>query len=220
MKVILLQELKGRGGEGDVVEVADGFANNYLLKQGIALKATKGNLKQLEGRKHNIAKREVNRVSQAEATKEVLSSASIKITAQVGAEGQLFGSVTSQMIAQACKDQLGIEIDKRRVELKKPIKTAGEHEVEISIYRDIKGSVKVLVGSDGTVPEAEAETAKATEDVAAETDAAATDEVTNAAAEDSAALDAVDSAEGAEVATDEVETKAVDAAADAAEASE
>ena len=154
MKVILLQELKGKGGEGDVVDVAPGFANNYLLPQKVAILATKGNLKQLEQRKHNIAKREENRVADATKMKETLDGALIKVVAQVGDEGQLFGSVTSQMIAEALKESTGIEVDKRRIELGQAIKTAGEHEVSISIYRTIKTTVKLrVVGSEDELVE-------------------------------------------------------------------
>ena len=116
MKVILLQELKGKGGEGDVVDVAPGFANNYLMPQGIAILATKGNLKQLEMRKNNIAKREATRLADAEKLKSVLDGASVKVDAKVGEEGQLFGSVTATQIAEAIKEALGVEIDRRRVE--------------------------------------------------------------------------------------------------------
>ena len=84
MKVILLQELKGKGGEGDVVDVAPGFANNYLLPQKLAILATKGNLKQLEQRKHNIAKREENRIADAEKMKAALEGATVKVEAKVG----------------------------------------------------------------------------------------------------------------------------------------
>ena len=154
MKVILLQELKGKGGEGDVVDVAPGFANNYLLPQKVAILATKGNLKQLEQRKHNIAKREENRVADATKMKETLDGALNKVVAQVGDEGQLFGSVTSQMIAEALKESTGIEVDKRRIELGQAIKTAGEHEVSISIYRTIKTTVKLrVVGSEDELVE-------------------------------------------------------------------
>lgn len=148
MKVILLKELKGKGGEGDVIDVAPGFANNYLLTQGYAVKATKGNLKQLEQRKNNIAKREENRLAGAAALQAKLNETTVKIIAQVGDEGQLFGSVTSTMVADAI-EALGIEIDKRRVELGKPIKLAGEHDVVVSIYRDIKATVKVVVCAEG-----------------------------------------------------------------------
>lgn len=170
MKVILLQELKGKGGEGDVVDVAAGFANNYLFRQGVAIPATKGNLKQLEQRKHNIAKREENRVADATKMKETLDGALVKVVAQVGDEGQLFGSVTSQMIADALKESTGIEVDKRRIELGQAIKTAGEHEVSISIYRTIKTTVKLLVvGSEAELVEEAAEETVEAADEAAET---------------------------------------------------
>ena len=157
MKVILLQELKGKGGEGDVVDVAPGFANNSLMPQGIAILATKGNLKQLEMRKNNIAKREATRLADAEKLKSVLDGASVKVDAKVGEEGQLFGSVTATQIAEAIKEALGVEIDRRRVEAGKAIKTAGQHEVVISIYRDIKATVTLLVGIDEVAAEEEAE---------------------------------------------------------------
>lgn len=146
MKVILLKELKGKGGEGDVIDVAAGFANNYLLRQGYAVLATKGNLKQLEQRKANIAKREQQRIADANALQAKLAELTLKIAAQVGDEGQLFGSVTNTQVAEALATQAEVEIDRRRIELGKPIKVAGTHEVTISLYRDIKGTVKVLVG--------------------------------------------------------------------------
>ena len=150
MKVILLTEVKNKGGEGDVVDVAPGFANNYLLPQGMAVLATKGNLKQLEQRKHNIAKREETRLADAEAMRAKLDGATVKVLANVGEEGQLFGSVTSSIVADAIKENLGVEVDRRRVELGNPIKVAGEHAVAISIYRDIKANLALLVGDEAT----------------------------------------------------------------------
>ena len=158
MKVILLKELKGKGGEGDVIDVAPGFANNYLLTQGYAILATKGNLKQLEQRKHNIAKREEKRLADAEALKSQLEGIKVKVDVQVGEEGQLFGSVTTTMIADAIKAATDVEIDKRRIELNRPIKTAGIHDVTISLYREIKTVVTLQVGDVvEEAPEAPAE---------------------------------------------------------------
>ena len=169
MKVILLQELKGRGGEGDVIDVARGYANNYLYREGIAIPATKGNLKQLEQRRHNIAKREEQRLADANALGGSLDGVLIKVAAQVGDEGQLFGSVTAQMIVDGIKETTGIEVDKRRVELKQPIKTAGEHEVPVSLYRTIKATVKVVVGREEDLfPAPEAAEEPAAEDAAEE----------------------------------------------------
>lgn len=175
MKVILLQELKGKGGEGDVVEVASGYANNYLLPRKIAIKATPGQLKQLELRKHTIASREENRLADAAKLKESLAGSVVRVEAKVGEEGQLFGSVTAQMIADAVKNELGIEVDKKRLDLKAPIKVAGKHEVVLSIYRDIKATLNLAVGSAEAVEAAEvaqaAEVAAAAEELKAIADA-------------------------------------------------
>jgi large subunit ribosomal protein L9 len=148
MKVILLGELRGKGGEGDVVDVAQGFAENFLYPNKIAIPASKGNLKQLEERRHNIAKREEKRLADAAALKDVLESKSIKVEARIGEEGQLFGSVTSAMISDAIKQQLGVEVDRRRIARSHTIKNAGRHQVEIDLYRDINATVTVLVGVD------------------------------------------------------------------------
>ncbi len=161
MKVILLKELQGKGGEGDVIDVARGFANNFLLTQGYAVRATKGNLKQLEERKKNIAKREEVRIADANALAEKLNAATVRVDAQVGEEGVLFGSVTAPMVAEAIEQQLDIQIDRRRVELGKPIKMVGTYEVPVSLYRDIKGTVTVVVGGGDQMDEESAETVEA-----------------------------------------------------------
>ena len=182
MKVILLKELKGRGGAGDVIEVAPGFANNFLYPQQIAIPATSGNLKQLEQRKHNIKNREEGRVGDAEKTRNALEGNVVKIVAKVGEEGQLFGSVTSVMVAEAIKEGLGLDIDKKRIDLKNPIKTAGEHEVLISLYRDIKTTLREFVGGENQeIPSEEAAEAVAVaEDAEAVVVAEASDEAVEA----------------------------------------
>ena len=101
MKIILLQELKGRGGEGDVVDVAQGFAVNYLLPRKMAIEATKGNLKQLEQRSKNIRVREEGRLGESNALAEALEGKVVTVFGKVGEEGRLFGSVTTVMIAEA-----------------------------------------------------------------------------------------------------------------------
>ena len=175
MKVILLSELKGKGGEGDIVEVADGYANNYLFPQKIAVAATKGNLKQLEQRKHNIATREAARIEEAQALKAALDDLSVKVEARVGEEGVLFGSITAAMIADALKEAEDIEIDRKRIDLKNPIKTAGKHEVVVSIYRDIKSSLTVVVGNEEifTASESAAEAQETAEEDFSTSDAVA-----------------------------------------------
>ena len=165
MKVILLGELRGKGGEGDVVDVAQGFAENFLYPNHIAIPATKGNLKQLEERRHNIAKREEQRLADAASVKEILEGKSVKVEARIGEEGQLFGSVTSAMIADAIKSQLGVDIDRKRIARSHNIKNAGRHEVEVDLYREINATVTVLVGVDEEEP---AEVEETTEENAEE----------------------------------------------------
>ena len=140
MKVILTDELRGKGGEGDIVEVAQGYAENFLFPNKMALPATPGNIKQLEERRHNIEKREAERVAAAEALKAAIDDA------KIGEEGQLFGSVTPAQIAEAIKAELGVEVDRKRVGRGNAIKTSGKHEVEVNFYREISATVTVLVG--------------------------------------------------------------------------
>lgn len=171
MKVVLLGEIKGKGGEGDVVDVAQGYAENYLFPKKLAVAATKGNLKQLEERRNNIEKREAVRIADANTLKETLEGKSVVVDAKVGDEGVLFGSVTSAMIADAVKAQLGVELDRKRIELGKPIKMAGSHEVVVSLYREIRATLTVLVGvtaDEEVEEEAGEETAEAETEAAAE----------------------------------------------------
>lgn len=181
MKVILTQELKGRGIEGDVIDVAQGFAVNYLIPKGIAIQATKGELKQLEQRRHNIAKRELARTTDANTIKGAIDGKTVKVAAKVGEEGQLFGSVGSADVAAAIVEQLGCTIERKQVELGKPIKMVGEFPVTVSIYHGINAVVNVVVFDEvagiEVVEEVEAaeEAAEAPEEIAAEaeTEAAA-----------------------------------------------
>ena len=172
MKVILLTEVQGKGGEGDVVEVARGFFNNYLGPQKKAVLATAGNLKQLEQRRGNIAKREEKRIADAEALKASLEGKKIFVDAKVGEEGVLFGSVTTSMIADAVLAETGVEIDRKRLDVRKAIKTAGEHTVALNIYRDTHVDLQLMVGVkaveevEEAVVEAEAVETEATEEAA------------------------------------------------------
>ena len=172
MKVILLGELRGKGGEGDVVDVAQGYAENYLFRNKIAQPATPGNRKQLEQRRSSIAKREAERIANAEATKATLDEKLVKVDAKIGEEGQLFGSVTSQQIVDAIKAQLGVEVDRKRIVRGATIKTAGRHAVEINLYREINAKVIVLVGDEPVAEEPEAPEAEAADEAPESVEAA------------------------------------------------
>jgi len=152
MKVILLQELKGRGAEGDVIDVARGFAVNYLLPRKVAIEATSGNLKQLEARMHNVRKRDEARLADANGVMSLLEGKSVGIEAKVGEEGRLYGSITAQMIEDAVREQLGVKIDRRKIETHGHIKELGVHVVEIAVYRDAKAQLTVNVVPEGAAP--------------------------------------------------------------------
>ncbi len=158
MKVILLGELRGKGGEGDIVEVAQGYAENFLFPNKMAQPATPGNIKQLEQRRKNIEKREAERIANAEALKAAIDGKSVTVDAKIGEEGQLFGSVTAAQIADAIQAQLGTEVDRKRVGRGNAIKSVGAHKVEVNFYREITAEVTVLVGVTESEEEAVEET--------------------------------------------------------------
>ena len=217
MKVILLQELRGKGGEGDVIEVATGYAVNFLFPQKIAVEASRGNLKQLELRRHNIAKREELRLDTADKMLGALEGKVIRIPSKVGDEGQLFGSVTTAQIAEALLELHGIEVDRKNIETFQAIKTVGEHEVEVSIYRNIRALINVLVVDENAPIEDEYELSDdATEgDEAAEADSDSEPE--DAAQVGEAGETAAEATEVAEADT-EVAAEAADEVDEAAEA--
>jgi len=182
MKVILTQDVKGRGKEGDVIEVARGFAVNFLLPRKIAVEATAGNLKQLEARMHNIQKRETARRSEAEGVAASVEGKKVTITAKAGDEGRLYGSITSAMIADAVAEQLGVEIDRKKLDVHAHIKTLGEHAVQLNVYYDVKADLTVNVVAEGAV-EAPTEVAEVVE-VEAEVEETPVAEEAEEAAED------------------------------------
>jgi large subunit ribosomal protein L9 len=154
MKVILTTEVKGKGHEGDVVEVTRGYAANYLMPRKMAIEATSGNIKQLEARMSNISKRNTARLTDAEAISAAIDGKTVSIEAKAGVDGKLFGSVTTLMIEEAVAAQLGADIDHKRMNLQHPIKTAGEHVVVVGVFGDVKASLTVKVVAEGTEPEA------------------------------------------------------------------
>ena len=173
MKVILLEELRGKGGEGDIVEVAQGFAENFLFPNQKAQPATPGNIKQLEQRRRNIEKREAERIATAEAMKAAIDGKSVTVDAKIGEEGQLFGSITAAMVADAIEAQLGTAVDRKRVGRGNAIKSVGAHTVPVNFYRDITAEVTVLVGvtaeeakAEEAAEETEADEAEASEETA------------------------------------------------------
>ena len=184
MKVILTAEVKGKGHEGDVVEVARGYAANYLLPRNMALVATPGNIKQLQSRMENINKRNATRMGDAQSVATSIEGKSIVLEAKAGLDGKLFGSITTLMIEEAVAAQLGADIDHKRMDLHRPIKTTGEHHVVVSVFGDVKATLTVKVVPEGGAAALAGEEAAAAE--AAVAKAAAAEE---AAAAEAAAVE-------------------------------
>jgi len=148
MKVILIDEIRGLGTRGDVVNVKDGYARNYLLPKNLAREATPGNLKSIEQERKKwslLAQKEKEVAAQAA---ESVKGTKVVVQKRVGENGQLFGSVTSNEIADALNAK-GLNVDKRRIELAHPIKSLGTHDVEVRLHRDVSTQIQVEVSPLG-----------------------------------------------------------------------
>jgi large subunit ribosomal protein L9 len=144
MKVILRQNYEALGQIGDVVEVKDGYARNFLLPRKIAYIALKGNIRALEEEKKGVAKKIQQELHAAETLAGELEKVSVTIPVQVGEEDKIFGSVTTQMIADALKEK-GYEIDKRKIEIEEPIKSLGIYGISVKLHANVNAKIKVWV---------------------------------------------------------------------------
>lgn len=145
MKVIFLKDVKGKGKKGDVKNVSDGYARNYLLKNNLAQEATPGNLKALEAKKRKSEQQEQEEKEEAMNLKDQLADLTVEIKAKSGKSGRLFGSITNKQIAEELKKQHGHKIDKRKLELDHPIRALGYTTVPVKLHPEVSGSVKVHV---------------------------------------------------------------------------
>jgi large subunit ribosomal protein L9 len=163
MKVILLQTVPKVGKEGSVVNVADGFARNYLFAKGLAILADKNQIAALEKKNARVAAKTAGEKATAEALRERLNGKSVRIAGQVGAaQGKLFGAITAQAIADAVKSQLGEAIDRRQIALIDPIKRLGHFQISLDLHREVDAVIDVEV-FDPTAPEPVAAPAEAEE---------------------------------------------------------
>ena len=147
MKVILRQDVDELGYEGDVVDVARGFARNYLIPKGLGMEATKQNIATFEMQKKKIEGRKVRAREEAEALRDRLAEMTVSISQKAGEEGKLYGSVTSMDVAEEIEKQ-GVVLDRRKILLDKPIKSLGEFEIPVKIYQEVTGRVKVVVSPE------------------------------------------------------------------------
>ena len=145
MKVILLEDVKSLGKKGEIVNVNDGYARNFILPKKLGLEATGKNLNDLKLQKANAEKIAAQQLAEAKELAQKLEQASISLTMKAGDKGRAFGSVSGKEIAAAAEEQLGLSIDKKKLVLPEPIKTFGVHEVPVKLHRDVTAKLTVKV---------------------------------------------------------------------------
>ena len=145
MKVILQQDVRGQGKKGQMVEVAEGYARNFLLPRKLAVAATAANMNTMKMQEKARKAEEARLKAEAEATVQQLKGAVVKLTAKAGANGKLFGAVTAKEIAEGLMTQHGIEVNKQKIVVEEPIKSFGSYQLKVKLGFEITGTVYVVV---------------------------------------------------------------------------
>ena len=145
MKLILTQEVSNLGAAGDVIEVKDGYGRNYLMPRGFAIRWTRGAEKQIESIKKARSVRDVRDLGQAEEIRSQIEQLLVRLPAQAGSAGRLFGAVTVSDIVAAVKGAGGPDVDKRRIQVDQPIKSVGTHEVRVKVHEDVTATLRLEV---------------------------------------------------------------------------
>jgi large subunit ribosomal protein L9 len=145
MRLILTQEVTGLGTPGDVVEVKDGYGRNFLLPRGLAVAWTKGGEKQVSAIRKARRAREIASLEEAQQVRSTLESSPVKLQAKAGANGRLFGAVTPGDVADAVAAVGGPKVDRRKVELGRPIKSLGDYTVHVRLHPEVQATVKLQV---------------------------------------------------------------------------
>lgn len=145
MKVILLEDVKSLGKKGEVVNVNDGYARNLLFKKNLGIEATKQNLNDLKLQKQNNDKLEAERLQEAKDLAKELEQKEVVLAIKAGSDGRVFGSVSTKEIAEAAKEQLGYELDKKKMQLKEAVKSIGTFQVPVKLHPKVTAQLKVVV---------------------------------------------------------------------------
>ena len=148
MKVILTDYHEKLGDVGDTVEVKSGYANNYLIPNGLAVPATRGNINQMKLVKQSAVKLEARNIKEAEELAKKLEGLQVTFIVKTGEEGKLYGSITNKDIAEKISEERKIEIDRKKIDMQEYIKELGEYEIELRLYKEVKSSAKVIVEPD------------------------------------------------------------------------
>ena len=145
MKVILKEDVRGQGKKGQIINVSDGYARNYLFPRKLAIEATAGELNAIKLHDDAVAKKAERDKENARALASKLSSMPVKVSMKAGSTGKLFGSVTPKEIAECLKAQHGADVDSRKIVLDEPIKAYGTYEVKVKLFPDVQGTLYVIV---------------------------------------------------------------------------
>jgi large subunit ribosomal protein L9 len=147
MELLLKEDVENLGARGELVKVKPGYGRNYLLPRGLAIQATPGNVKQIELQRKTLLKKEAVERDTATQQAALLKDVTLEFSRKVGEHGMLYGSVTSMDIAEAFATK-GYEVDRRRIQLKDPIKEPGEFEVPVKLHREVTTNVKIVVKNE------------------------------------------------------------------------
>lgn len=145
MKVILTQDVKGSGKAGDLVKVSDGYARNFLLRKGLAIEATKNAINAKKTKDDAVAHHAQVELDSAKDTAKTLDGKTVRIKAKAGANGKLFGSITSKEIAEEIKKGFGVEVNKKKITLKSDVKSYGEFSFEIKLHAGVTAKMNLTV---------------------------------------------------------------------------
>ncbi|MCD6407465.1 50S ribosomal protein L9 [bacterium] len=145
MKVIFLKDFENKGKRGEIKEVKDGFARNFLIPQQIAIEATPSNIRMIEEMEKVAERKREKKLKQAKEIKKKLKETSITINMKAGQDDKLFGAITSEMIAEAIKKQANLEVDRHQIVLEEPIKKLGIYKIPVRLAEGVEGEVKVWV---------------------------------------------------------------------------
>lgn len=145
MKIILLEDVKALGKKGEIVNVNDGYARNFILPKKLGLEATGKNLNDLKLQKANVEKVAAEQLKDAQEFAKKIADSKIELAIKFGEGGRAFGSVSSKEIAAAAKAQIGFDIDKKKIQLKDALKTVGTHEVPIKLHPKVTAELKVII---------------------------------------------------------------------------
>jgi large subunit ribosomal protein L9 len=151
LKVILAKDYEKLGSAGDIINVKDGFAKNYLIPNNIVILLTKGNINQMEIVKKSLIKKDAGNIAEAKKLLELIDNVKITIKVNSSPEGRLFGSITNKDVAEKILEVKKIELDRKKIELEEHIKEVGTYNVSIKLYKDVKASIQLEIVSDDVV---------------------------------------------------------------------